>query len=79
MWMRRQAIIPGMPLDDYHGMGQTLAALLHAGLRIDAVEEYDTCEWKGLAQMVQGDDGYWRLPDRPERLPLMWSVLATRV
>jgi SAM-dependent methyltransferase len=62
-----------------HGMGQTLAALLHAGLRIDAVEEYDFCEWQGLAQMVQGEDGYWRLPNRPELLPLMWSVLATKI
>ena len=47
MWIRRQAIIPGMPLDDYHGMGQTLAALLHAGFRIDAVEEYDIVNGKG--------------------------------
>jgi len=62
-----------------HGMGETLAALLHAGFRLDAIEEYDFCDWgQLLAQMVQGDDGYWRLPDRPERLPLMWSVLATR-
>lgn len=62
-----------------HGIGETLAALLHAGLRLDAIEEYDFCEWQGLPQMVQGEDGRWRLPDRPERLPLMWSVLATRL
>ncbi|MEX1125024.1 MAG: class I SAM-dependent methyltransferase [Acidimicrobiia bacterium] len=62
-----------------HGIGEILTALLDAGFRIDAVEEYDFCDWQGLDQMVQGDDGYWRLPDRPERLPLMWSVRATRV
>jgi len=28
--------------------------------------------------MVQGDDGMWCLPDRPERLPLMYSLRATR-
>jgi hypothetical protein len=29
--------------------------------------------------MVKDDDGLWRLPDRREWLPLMWSVLATKV
>jgi len=62
-----------------HGMGETLTALIDAGMRIDRVEEYDFCEWQGIAQMVKGDDGRYRLPDRPERCPLMWSVLATRV
>jgi SAM-dependent methyltransferase len=62
-----------------HGMGETLNALLRAGLQIDAVEEYDTCEWQGIEQMEEGEDGYWRLPDQPDRLPLMWSVLATKV
>jgi hypothetical protein len=62
-----------------HGIGETIDALIRAGLRIDRVEEYDECEWQGLAAMVRGDDGLWRLPDRPERLPLMWSVLATKI
>lgn len=62
-----------------HGIGETLDALIRAGFRIERVEEYDFCEWQGLEQMVQGEDGRWRLPDRPELLPLMWSVLATRV
>jgi SAM-dependent methyltransferase len=62
-----------------HGIGETLDALIRAGLRIDRVEEYDECEWQGLPMMIQEDDGRWRLPDRRERLPLMWSVLATKV
>ena len=62
-----------------HGMGETLTALIDAGLRIDRVEEYDFCEWQGIAQLERGPDGRYRLSDRPERLPLMWSVLATRV
>jgi len=62
-----------------HGIGETINALIQAGLRIDRVEEYDECEWQGLAQMVLEEDGRWRLPERRERLPLMWSVLATKV
>lgn len=62
-----------------HGIAETLQALIECGLRIDEVEEYDFCEWQGVDQMVRGDDGLWRLPSGRERLPLMWSVLATKV
>jgi SAM-dependent methyltransferase len=62
-----------------HGIGETLDALIRAGLRIDAVEEYQECEWQGLESMVVGPEGRWVLPEGPDRLPLMWSVLATRV
>ena len=61
------------------GIAETLQALIDAGLRIDEVEEYDFCEWQGITQMVPGDDGRWRLPTGRERVPLMWSVLATKV
>jgi hypothetical protein len=27
--------------------------------------------------MVLYDDGFWRLPEHPERLAAMWSVAAT--
>ncbi len=52
-----------------HGIGETLDALISAGLRIDRVEEYDECEWQGLPMMIQEEDGLWRLPDRRERCP----------
>ena len=61
-----------------HGIGETLDALIQSGLRIDRVEEYDECEWQGLPMMIMEKDGLWRLPDRRDRLPLMWSVLATK-
>ncbi len=62
-----------------HGMGETLTALIDAGLRIDNVAEYDFCEWQGIELMIEGEDGLWRLPPDYGRYPLMWSVSATRV
>lgn len=61
-----------------HGIGETINALIQAGLRIDRVEEHQECEWQGLEQMVLEEDGLWRLPSSPELLPVMWSVTATR-
>ena len=62
-----------------HGLEETINALIEAGLRIERIEEYDECEWQGLAQTVLEEDCLWRLPERRERLPLMWSVLATKI
>jgi SAM-dependent methyltransferase len=61
-----------------HGMAETLQALINVGLRIDEVEEYEFLEWEAGPVNQLGDDGRYRLPERRERLPLMWSVLATK-
>lgn len=62
-----------------HGMGETIQALIDAGLRIDRVEEYDFLEWEFGPINQLGDDGRYRLAEGRERLPLMWSVLATKI
>jgi len=59
-------------------MAETLQALINAGLRIDEVEEYKFLEWEAGPVKHLGDDGRYCLPERRERLPLMWSVLATK-
>jgi SAM-dependent methyltransferase len=62
-----------------HGIGETLTALIDAGLRIDRVEEYEFCEWQATEEMVLDDDRHWRLPPGRPRIPLMWSILATKI
>jgi SAM-dependent methyltransferase len=62
-----------------HGIGETINALLMAGFRIDRVEEYDECEWQALEQMVLDEDGLWRRVEGRELVPLMWSVMATKL
>lgn len=60
-----------------HSLGQTITALIDAGLVIDCVEETTRaawCPWPGL--MEQDSDGGWRLRDRPERLPLQFAITA---
>ena len=61
-----------------HGMAEVLQALIDAGLRIDQVEEYDALEWESGAINELGEDGMCRLKEGRERLPVMWSVLATK-
>lgn len=61
-----------------HGMGEIVTALIEAGFRIEALREYQFLEWQAMPSMVHGDDGKWRLPEGRERLPLMYSLRATR-
>ena len=59
-----------------HGIGETVQAVIDAGLRITALREHTEIEWRALPQMVEGADGKFRLPEGPERLPLMFTLEA---
>lgn len=61
-----------------HGIGETVTALIDAGLRIESLKEYQFTEWQALPVLRKSDDGRWRLVDRPERLPLSYSIRATK-
>jgi 2-polyprenyl-3-methyl-5-hydroxy-6-metoxy-1,4-benzoquinol methylase len=62
-----------------HGLGEVLTAVLAAGLQPTMLVEHDSVPWLALPdQMRIGDDGEWRLIDRPERLPLTYTLQAVR-
>jgi SAM-dependent methyltransferase len=60
-----------------HPLGDFVAALLGAGLRLDMLAEHDGVAWRMFASHVRGEDGLWRWPDKPW-LPLSYSLRAVR-
>lgn len=58
-----------------HTMGEIVTVLADAGLRIDFLHEHPYLVWQHAPEMVQGDDGMWRLPGDPS--PLSFSLRAT--
>lgn len=63
-----------------HGIGETVMALLDTGMALDLLFEHDSCPWEALpGKMAEGDDGEWRLLERPERLPLTYTLKAHRI
>jgi SAM-dependent methyltransferase len=61
-----------------HGLGEIVQAVIDAGLRITRLEEHRSVEWPALPGMVEVDHGRYALPERPERLPLMYTLQAVR-
>lgn len=61
-----------------HGLGQTVTALIDAGLRIELLHEHRGIDWQSLPWMRK-EDGRWVLPEHQRDLvPLEFSILATK-
>lgn len=65
-------------LERLHPIEDVLGALMFAGLTITGFREYDQIAWQAMPHMEQDGDGWWRLPAGIPRIPLMFSVGATR-
>lgn len=62
-----------------HGLGETVGALLAAGMEITGLVEHQSVPWDAMpGQMRQLDDGEWQLTDRPWRLPHTYTLQARR-
>ena len=61
-----------------HGIGEILTAVLDAGLTITGFEEHRSVPWQAMPDMVAGEDGEFRLPDRPDRMPLTYTLQAAK-
>ena len=63
-----------------HGLGEIVSALLGRGLVLTQLMEHASVPWEALpGQMVHSDeDDEWRLRERPERLPLTYTLQAVK-
>ena len=62
-----------------HGLAETITALMRHGLRLTALVEHMSVPWAALPdQMVSAGGGEWVLKDRPERLPLTYTLQAIK-
>ena len=62
-----------------HGLGEMVTALGKVGMQVTGLVEHDSVPWEALpGQMVEGDDGEWRLRDRPERLACTYTLQAVK-
>ena len=63
-----------------HGLGETISALLDAGMQLTELAEHDSVPWQALpGRMTQNEHGEWRLTDRPWRLAASFTLQARRL
>jgi SAM-dependent methyltransferase len=63
-----------------HGIGETVTALLDAGLVLTGLVEHDTVPWRQLSgeTLVGAGGGEWRLAEMPERLAASFTIQAVK-
>ncbi len=61
-----------------HSLAETVTALLDAGLRINGLQELDGSPHDCFANTVHGTDGLYRIRGMEGKLPMVFSVVATR-
>ena len=60
-----------------HNLGEVASALIAAGLTLHYLHEFPfSVEASAPALMEKGTDGYWRLKEKQESVPLMYSIKA---
>ncbi len=61
-----------------HGLGEIVTAVLEHGLRLTQLVEHDSVPWNPMpSQMVQRGEE-WVLAERPERMPLTYTLQAVK-
>jgi hypothetical protein len=62
-----------------HGLGETVTAILEAGMDLTGLVEHDSVPWDAIpGQMSRDGSGEWRLADRPWRLAASFTLQARR-
>jgi SAM-dependent methyltransferase len=62
-----------------HGLGETITALMDAGMTLTAFEEHDSVPWEALVgQMDKDPAGESRLRDRPNRVACSYTLQAVK-
>lgn len=61
-----------------HPISEVINALIGAGMRIEFFHEFPFIEFQHNPLLERGDDGYWRMGERSPKLPMMYSIKATK-
>ena len=73
--------VPGVAFTNFQWtrpLSEILQAIIDAGLALERIQEHPMLVYQAVPQMVEGDDGYWRLAEGLPQLPLSVSLRARK-
>ena len=74
----RGAEIAGTTVSWNHGLAEVLNSLIGAGLRVEDVREYDYSPYDCFSHTVEFAPGKFRIAHFEDRIPMVYSVVATK-
>ena len=61
-----------------HPISEVLNSVISAGLTVEFLHEFPFAGYQVYPMMKRGEDGWWRLPEHQESVPLLFSLKATK-
>jgi SAM-dependent methyltransferase len=61
-----------------HGLAEIVMALMRHGLELVSLTEHDWTVWPRFSWLSESEEGHWTMPPGMPRIPLTFSLLATR-
>lgn len=61
-----------------HPISTIINSLINSGMRIDHFNEFPVTGYKALPFMIEKEKGKWILPDNEDKIPLVFSIKATK-
>jgi ubiquinone/menaquinone biosynthesis C-methylase UbiE len=61
-----------------HPVSEVVTALINAHLRLDSQIEYPFCSYQIVTALDEEVNGYWRSSENPNRVPYLYSLVASR-
>lgn len=62
-----------------HSLGEVINPLTRHNLQIQYLNEFMFSSWNCFNNMVQGEDGLWRVKGLENKIPVMYSIKAVKV
>lgn len=62
-----------------HSLGEVINSLTRHNLQIQYLNEFMFSSWNCFNNMVQGEDGLWRVNGLENKIPMMYSIKAVKV